>query len=173
MPQTDYPIYMPTGFEGQIPNDRMVKHIRGTQDEYVNGHTAAIPYGRVVRLDATDPTKVLPLSADAQTMAGVTVFSHIYEKAADGTAGVPVERPISFLVEGEINMIAEEAVTPADTVFARFLANGSPGASDGIGRVRTDADNGGATERADAVPNAKFLTSAAAGEIVRVYVNFN
>lgn len=173
MPQTDYSIYMESGFEGQIPNDRVASHIRGTQDEYVNGDTAAIPFGRVIRLDATDPTKVLPLSADAQTMAGVTVFRHSHEKAADGTAGIPVERPIAIMIEGEINMIAEVVVTPADTVFARFLANGSPGAFDGIGRVRTNADNGGAIERADAVPNAKFLTSAAAGELVRVYVNFN
>ena len=172
MPQLDYPIYQDKGFEGQCPNDRAVRHVRGTQDELVNAHTTLIPFGRVVRLDATDPTQVLPLSADGQTMAGVTTFVNVYEKDESGNSGYPVDRPVSLLIEGEINMIAEEAVTPADTVFARFLANGSPGDFDGIGRVRTDADNSG-SERADAVPNAKFLTSAAAGEIVRVYVNFN
>lgn len=170
MPQTTYPIYQDKGFEGQIPNDRVATHIRGTQDEFVNGHSAMIPFGRVVRLSGSE---VLPLSADAQTMAGVTVFMNAYEKDANGNSGYPVDSATAIMTEGEIYMVAEEAVTTTDTVFARFLANGSPGAYDGIGRVRNDADNGGATERADAVPNAKFLTSAAAGELVRVYVRFN
>lgn len=172
MPQTDYSVFQARGIEGRIPNDRIVNHIRGTQDEYYNGHTAAIPFGRVIRRDSTDPTKVLPLSADAQTMAGVTIFSDVYEKDASGVAGIPVGRPASIMTEGEVWMIAEEAVTPSDTVFARFLMNGSPGAFDAVGRVRNDADNGGSVERADAVPHAKFLHSAAAGEAVRVYVRF-
>lgn len=172
MPQTSYTIYQDKGFEGMIANSRHNYHIRGTQDELVNGHTAMIPFGRVVRSPSATG-EVLPLSADAQTMGGVTVYSAVYEKDENGNSGYPVDKPMSLMTEGEIFMIAEVDVAITDTVFARFLMNGSPGAHDAVGRVRNNADNGGATERADAVPNAKFLHPAKAGQVVRVYVNFS
>jgi hypothetical protein len=171
MPQTSYSIYQDKGFEGMIANSRHNYHIRGTHDELVNGDTAMIPFGRVVRSPSATG-EVLPLSADAQTMGGVTVYSAVYEKDENGNSGYPVDKPMSLMTEGEIFVIAEVDVAITDTVFARFLMNGSPGEHDAVGRVRDDADSGGATQRADAVPNAKFLHPAKAGEVVRVYVNF-
>lgn len=70
---------------------------------------------------------------------------------------------VTLLKRGRIWVIAEEAVTPASTVFVRFAAGSFPT----LGAFRASAD----TATAVALPGAKFCTSAGVGGLVIVEVN--
>lgn len=170
MPQLDYSIYQDVGVEGGLPNGRKNCHIAGTQGELVNEDTVSLPYGRFVK--AGTAGGVVPLDNTADVLVGITVFNEQQEKgpisgAVNGQvqAGIPSNKPVALLEEGEIYMIAEQAVTPSNSVFVRF--GGTLTGFNAIGRVRADDD----TATAKAEPRAKFRSSAAAGGLVIVYFN--
>lgn len=127
-----------------------------------------IPFGRFVAGGGDGVTMRALQSGDTvANVAGVSVRELAVETRGSNTAddGVPPGREGAVLSKGPILMYTEEAVTPADTCYARIIASGT---NTEIGRVRKSADGGNAV---DVSTIARFDESAAAGSIVRVLVN--
>lgn len=170
MPITDYSLYNGPGFEGEIVTTETTL-IRGTFEEYRNGETVRLPFGRVVRRHADGTIRALTDSATAGF--GVTVRVNTYEASATGETGIPPEETVTLLRTGTIWMVAEVAIDHlTDSVFFRFDAQTTPGNHDGIGRVRNDINDDGGAKAIAAPTGARFLASAAAGGLVPVFINF-
>lgn len=170
MPITDYALYNGPGFEGDVVTTEPTL-IRGTFEEYRNGETVRLPFGRVVRRH-TDGT-IRALTTSATTGFGVAVRVNTYEASATGDTGIPAEETVTLLRTGTIWMVAEVAVNHlTDSVFFRFDTQTVPGAFDGVGRVRINVNNDGAAHAVAAPTGSRFLASAAAGALVPVFVNF-
>ena len=170
MPITDYALFTERGYEGDLVTTEP-RLIRGTFEELRNGETVRLPFGRAVRRH-TDGT-IRALTAAATTPFGITVSVNTYEKDADGNSGIPAGQTVTLLRRGTIWMIAEVAINHlTDSVFFRFDAQTTPGAYDAIGRVRNNVNNDGSANAIAAPSACRFLQSAAAGQLVAVYVDF-
>lgn len=121
-------------------------------------NAGAIEFGMGLALDPTDTRgkrRVLPSSTGFR-WGGVSVFSHAVEnRGLPGSDAIPPTKEINCMLKGSIYLVCEDACEPGDPVYLRHTANGtlSPG------HFRTDAD----TNRADAIPGARWLTGASAG----------
>lgn len=131
---------------------------------------AAIDFGLIVCQDqmydekarvpqgATDITSVLKiLGLTIQTQA----IEQNYQSA--GGDGYAINEEMSILRKGNAWVQVEVAVTPADTPYARYTVSGDTK----LGGIRNDADTG----KAAAIPNARFVTSAAAGGLALLELN--
>lgn len=159
--QTSYSTYHAAGFEGGVDND--TKRVRTAR----NNTATPIPQGRFVVFDAGAGTSELAAKlpdATGQQILGAVMLDQAREVVAVGYAQNEL---MSVLYEGKILVRTEQAVTPADPVFVRFNAAGATGTNPAVGQVRKDAD----TAKADALPSARFMSSAAAGDLVWVFVN--
>lgn len=97
---------------------------------------------------------------------GVIAHSHAFDVhgLADGN-GVAAGAVAGVVAQGVVYVQVEEAVTPADDVYVRF-ANGVADATKVTkGAFRKSADTGTAKR----LMGARFLTSAAAGEVAQVW----
>jgi hypothetical protein len=109
-----------------------------------------------------------PLSAGTDVLLGIAIQDHTLPQASPvANGGIPQNFMGSLVSRGEVWVQVEQAVTPSSPVFTRFNAVGATGTNPAVGRFRTDAD----TARAVAVPNARFLTSAAAGGLALLEIN--
>jgi hypothetical protein len=158
MSQTSYGVTMTPAFVGG--HAQLIQCITGR-----NNSGAELPYGRAVVYDAinagsTEKAVALP-SLTGQKIVGAVIFDHAHEIQ---TTGIPDDGMVSIVSKGQIYMITEQAVTPADPVFVRFNAAGATGTTPAVGQVRKDAD----TAKADAVTSARFMGVAAAGALVLV-----
>jgi len=162
MPQTDYSIYQDQGFDGEL----ISSYPNGVRSG-INAGTVTLPFGRVTVKGTGDNDGVLP-SATGGRFFGVALKTDILEKDFNGVTGYKPGRPYNRLMKGDVLMITEQAVTPADPVFFRHTLNSSPGPNEAVGRLRKDAD----TARADALTRAQFMATAGAGELVRVYFDY-
>lgn len=170
MPITDYALYSGPGFEGEIVTSEPTL-IRGTFEEYRNGDTSRLPFGRVVRRHTDGTIRALTTSATAGF--GVTVNVNTYEASESGDTGIPPSETVTLLRQGPIWMVAEVAINHlTDSVFFRFDAQTTPGAFDAVGRVRNNVNNDGSAHAIAAPAGSRFLASAAAGALVPVFVNF-
>lgn len=103
-------------------------------------------FGRFVTFDAgsgTTDLAIKPRSAAGQKNLGVLLHDMAHELAPSGAAGnlgLADDAMGAVIAAGQIWMMAENTVTRGSDVYVRHTANGSPGASDGIGRVRSNAD---------------------------------
>ncbi|MBP0021039.1 MAG: hypothetical protein J7647_26230 [Cyanobacteria bacterium SBLK] len=168
MVQTNYSIFQEKGFEGGLATCQNPTSLQGTYSELVNGSiTDYLSFGRVIVLNAIDPSKVKLPSAAGQNPQGVTVAVNAYEKDVNGQAGYPPERPVTRLIKGAIFVVPEVAVTGGDPVYFRHTLNAVPGAYEARGRVRNNADG----DKADLWTKATFLESAAAGELVALQID--
>lgn len=133
-----------------------------------NNSGSDIPYGRFVVHDSGTGTSEMAIklpSASGDVIVGVLVHSHAHNPS--NTTGLLDDDIGNVLMEGDVWMIAEEALTVDDPVFVRYDASGATG-SQALGRVRDDAD----TSKAVAATNCRFLTNAAAaGDAILVRVN--
>lgn len=149
------------GYEGQIATTR-AKTTRTTVST-----TTKIPFGRVLVVGSSEGECALP-SAAGQRVIGVAIASMIYEQCLDDNdeSCYDIARPIKYADDADIYMISENDVdiTVSDSVYFRHTASGTPGDSDRLGRVRSDADGG----NAGLYPNARFLTSGTAGTPIKV-----
>lgn len=159
MPQTDYSLYQDKGFEGEI----ITTEPSVVRSGY-NAGNVKIPFGRIlVKGSESDTACVLP-SATGQLVMGVSTKTDLYEKGSNGVAGYDVDKPLNRLIDGVVLMRVEQNVTPASAVFFRHTPNTSPGVNEAVGRLRTNAD----TDKADALPNVRFLETGVAGSLVKV-----
>ncbi len=163
MAQTTYTDTFALGFEGQLA-DGGVDRFSETR---VNT-TVEMSFGRAVVRHASNDNEVEVPSTGNTNFEGVTHHTHAVELGeitGTATEGIPVNKPANILRKGRVLVIVEEAVTPASSVFFRHNA---PGAlPEALGRFRTDADAGDATQ----VTAARFVTSASAGELAILELN--
>lgn len=130
-----------------------------------------IPFGRLVRAGTDPDRQVIPLSAagditNKKLVRGVAIHTHAIESTLGGS-DVPSYKDkaaVSYMRKGRVAVQVEEAVTPADPVFARHTSGG--GGSE-IGRFRTDADTASAAELA----NARYITSTTGAGIAILELN--
>lgn len=135
---------------------------------------SAIRYGAAVVQGTNDNQARYPDSADVlgngavtAKFRGIVIREHVREggRAAlaspvgDGeTSYANAGETLSLATTGRIWAIAEAAVTPNDPVFYRH-ASGAGGSL--LGALRNDAD----TATANEIQNARWVTSAGAGEL--------
>ena len=162
MPQTAYLLKQAPAYEGGRGDNRPATIHTGRNNAGVE-----IPFGRFVAFDAGAGTTELAVrlpSAVGDKLLGVGLYDAAHEVSATGYLANGM---IGVIAKGSVWMITEQAVTRADSVFARYALVTGSGTTPAIGRVRKDVD----TADAVAVPNARFLTNAAAGGFVLVELN--
>ena len=127
-----------------------------------------IPFGRFLVGDGTgENCKVVTGATVVGDIIGVSAANYQTQQASptiDPTIedGYEPGREVSVYGVGPIDVLTEQAVTPADTVFVRIVASGN---NTKLGIVRKDADGGNAIT---ATTIARFTDSAAAGETARI-----
>ena len=109
----------------------------------VNANSGAIGFGLFVCADSNDfdnakqPTVATDITS--RRALGFTPFTNTREADDEGYA---INKSINFVGSGKLWVVAEEAMTMADTVYVRFT--GAVSGSKYIGAVRTDADSSSA-----------------------------
>lgn len=126
-----------------------------------------IPFGRFVAQSAINPGRCyLPVAStditSIKSAAGVAVRSDSIENGDD--EGYPLNEAVEVLSAGVVWVPVEEAVTPASDVYVRYAARGL---NTELGTFRTDSDS----STAAALPSARWLTSAGAGELALLEIN--
>lgn len=131
-----------------------------------------IAFGRFLIGDGTgEGCKYVTGSTVVGDIIGVSAANYQTQQASgfnadpDAEDGIPAGREVSVYGTGPIDVLCEQAVTPADTLYIRIVANGD---LDKLGIVRKDTDGGNAISGATI---AQFTDSCAAGETVRVKVH--
>lgn len=140
------------------------------------GDAVALPIGKfVARLTGTNRTVKVLESGDAVADVYGLIERPIgqIENTGNGGEGVDatdLEYNVGSMVpagrRGRWMVRAEDPVTPDSTCFIRMVA----GAGEVAGSVRSDADGGDAL---DASSIARFLSTAAAGDLVKVEVRIS
>jgi hypothetical protein len=132
---------------------------------HVNEEANPIPFGIGVVQGTLDNDCLLPSTANAwRNFLGVTVHSHAYDnQALAGTNGLAADAVGNVIIRGPVYVRVEQGVTPASPVFCRFAVSGG---FTQLGRFRGES-HGGTCFR---VGGARFLTSAAEGELAVLYV---
>ena len=131
-----------------------------------------IPFGRFLVGDGTgENCKVVTGATVIGDVIGVAAANYQTQQASptiDPTIedGYDPGKEVSVYGVGPIDVLTEQAVTPADTVFIRIVASGN---NTKLGIVRKDADGGNAIT---ATTIAKFTDTAAAGEtaLIKVFI---
>ncbi len=155
--QTEVRENMAAGLAGQIadigPTDIMT---------HINEHGGVIPFGAFVTKGSGEGLAVLPdATGEVTGLAGlgVTVRSHTQPQ----DAGYADEDVMPVMKKGRVWVPVEDAVVAESAAFVRFVA----GEGEALGAFRSDADGTDAV----ALPNAKFVTDAAAGELAMLDLN--
>ena len=153
MSQTSYSMSMVTAKKGMLADNGPKDIISRTNPD------AAMAHGRLAVLGDSDEVCAVPaVTGDVSAKALGIVIADLSN--LDSTA-VEAKKPMSLLRKGRIWVYSEQAVGPSDTVFVRFGAGGN------AGDFRKDAD----TDKAVALPTAKFVTTVAAAGLVQVEIN--
>jgi len=141
----------------------------GTVTEVQAPGGTRVEVGLVVVQGAGDRQARLPQVGDTSADAvGITVKSADTQFNTGSDLDGQAFRPGNFMAvlrQGSCWMVAEDAVTVNAQPF--FRITGPVLANEQVGRVRSDVDGG----QAVALNGARFLTSAAAGELVKVGIN--
>lgn len=140
--------------------------------------SAAMPFGRGVIFkgsNTTDQDALVP-SAETDKVCGIVAHSHAYQRSYTNAAGATVGElssagllpgaMLNVLRRGIIWVIAEDAVVPGDRLWIRCTAGG---AGEVVGGC-VPADEG--TETIDCTNQGVFLTTASAGALAQLQVDF-
>jgi hypothetical protein len=159
--------------EGQIASTS-VRRIEGAMESILNGESGNLPYGRVIHRNAENKA-VLPTAAAsaASPILGISVLRELdgvsiadLQLTTPAAIGFPPGSIVEYIQMGDVVVFCEEAITVADVgapVFYRY-ATGAGGTV--LGRVRKSA----VADQAEALPNAKFLTTCPANSLVVVRI---
>jgi hypothetical protein len=159
-PQTSYTAEPATAIAGLIA-DIAPRTIRSGRSE---GATR-LPYGIAVAKGTADAGFIVPATATAKII-GILGFTNLVDTLGIGSATNPVAQneTVNVLAAGAINVVVEEAVTPADPVYVRIADGVADATKTQKGSFRKSADS--ATARL--LRGARYLTSAAAGGFAQV-----
>lgn len=161
MAQLTYPLEPEPAFPG------MLADISPRNDTWSRASEVAtsVDYGIVV-VGGTDPFKQFALPSAAAELLGITQHSHCNELTDDANT-IELEQLANVLHVGRIWVRLETtsaAVAPGDAVFVRVSG---AGAGEGLGRLRHDADGGGAL----AATGIRFVTAGQPGGLVQVEID--
>jgi hypothetical protein len=155
--QTEVSSYMEKGLAGQVADIGHTDIITRA-----NAYGESIPFGVFVTKGANEGEAVVPDATGEVTGLvglGVVLRSHTQpqgEGYADGD-------PMPVMKKGRVWVPVEDAVTAETAAFVRFVA----GTGEQLGAFRSDADGTDAV----ALPGAKFVTDAGAGELALLDLN--
>ena len=127
-----------------------------------NAYGDTIPFGVFVTKGANEGEAVLPdATGEVTGLVGLGVVGRSNmqpqgEGYADGD-------PMPIIKKGRVWVPVEDAVTAESAAFVRFVAAGA----EQLGAFRSDADGTDAV----ALPGAKFVTDAIAGELALLDIN--
>lgn len=155
--QTQVNEYMEKGLAGELadigPTDIVTR---------ANADSAAIAFGVFVTKGANEGEAVLPTATGQVTGPeglGVVLRSHTQPQ----DEGYAVSDPMPVIKKGRVWVPVEDAVTAESAAFVRFAVN----TTEQLGAFRSDAD----TDKAVALPGAKFVSDAAAGALALLDLN--
>lgn len=154
--QLSYPQTMPRGFAGM----KVDTYPDGVDTANQEESSAEIPFGVFVKKGTGDRAVKL-MSSINDVIAGITIHSHAAQTGTGG--GLPPKAAVNLGTRCRVLMVAEENLTPADPVFARY-ANNAGNTKTGRGTVGKTAD----TATAKRVYGARYLTTASAGGLIEV-----
>jgi hypothetical protein len=179
--QTDYSAAPVAGYSGLLVGATENHDIIAAKNAEAS---ASIAFGRAVvwklSSPATDLDVLLP-AVETDTVAGIVIHLQQYSRAFTTTdnAGASVTvgeldgtglRPgtmMAILRRGTILVTVEDAVAVGDRLWVRAVAGGDPEFLGGL----VNADD--STDTIDCTKQGQFLTSAAAGGLAQLYVDFN
>lgn len=156
MAQLTYSLELAAGYEGQVSDSRP-SQIDGRR----NDSGAEIAFGKAVSKSSATDHLGMKLPAAGEVLLGILVNSQDFEKTA---TGLPDKDMGSVLSRGRVLVKVENAVAPGDGVLVRIDTGGS-----GRGSFRGGAAVAG---QLVLVPQARFMTAAAANGLAEVDVNF-
>jgi hypothetical protein len=155
--QASYGLNHSPAFAGMVADDQVANIVSKLNNDTVN-----IPYGKGVVADAADlnqGAKAVTSATVAADFIGVSVRELNRAYTTTDVFGAVVDKDFSVMTVGAIWVKAAEAVTARAPAFLRVGATsqGDFGAAAGTGATASVA-----------IPGAKFLTSGAAGDLVKI-----
>lgn len=162
--QTSYGTSMTAAIEGALadngPHDVVTR--------YNEEASAKIPFGRGVKFGANDNGALLP-AAETDKVVGIVLHTDQYTTGSDGeltSTGLIPDAMMSVLRKGRVWVTAEDGCAPGDRLWVRCTAGGAGEVVGGL----NNADEG--TETIDCTAQGVWLTTAAAGELAILEVDF-
>lgn len=138
--------------------------------------SAGIPFGVGVK-KGTEDRGVKLLTATSETVTGITVYSYNHSPGAttgdlDSSGDLKPKAAIDLLNKGRVYVYVEEAVSAGDRGYCRAVANGAGKTVIGGWRKSQDLDGGSANTCIDLTKLTRFKTSASAGSLAVLEVDF-
>ncbi|MGL4544843.1 MAG: structural cement protein Gp24 [Plesiomonas sp.] len=152
--QASYGLNHNPAFVGMVADGQLANII-----SKLNTDVVTIPYGKAVFADGVGGAKLPTSGSTAPQFVGVAVRELNRAYGINDTFGAVANDDFSVLTVGAIWVKAAEAVTARGDVFVRVGATGTGDFAAGAGAAATLAVQ---------IPGAKYLTSAAAGALVKV-----
>jgi hypothetical protein len=167
--QTSYDNDPAIGYAGQIRNVPP-----GGMITMVNAEASAVvPFGRAVAFKPSgtnDQDATLPANAD-DVVAGIVAKSQSYGIYPYGdldqtNGGIVVGGVLNVVSVGEILVVCEDGCNPGDRLWVRRTAGGDP---EFLGGLNSADDS---TDTIDCTSQGQWMTTAAAGGLAWLRVNF-
>lgn len=129
--------------------------------------SAEIAFGVAVKFDSTSDEQSAKLltAITGELVAGITILQHSYASSQLGDDGVKAGESLNIMRKGRIWVICEDGCNVGDRLHIRAVAAGAEKA----GALLSAADG---TDTIDSTKQGQWLTSAAAGELAVLEVNF-
>lgn len=143
-------------FQGMVADGELANII-----SKLNTDTVTIGYGKAVVRDGDNAAKLPVAGSGAGNFVGVAVRELNRSYLDSATFGAVVAKDFSVLTAGVIWVTALEAVVSGDPAFFRV---GSTGTGD------FSKSEGAAATLSVAIPGAKFVSSGAAGTLVKLSI---
>jgi len=157
--QTTYANNLTAAIAGQIIPSTFEK-----TEGYLNAEAASeMAFGRAVNFErgSNDKSVLLP-DALTDKIAGIVTHSDSYPKTELGTTGVKVACTVNVMEAGVIWAVCADGCLPGDPLFVRVLGGTE-------GELRSTADG---VNTIDCTNKGKWLTTATAGNLAKLWVNF-
>jgi hypothetical protein len=162
MSQNSYSQNMAVGRAGMVADNKTVDIVTRVNP------TVAIPFGCAVVKGTADRDVKLPTAATDITgqgkFQGVALIDTVQSVADSNAPGFVVKSVVPVIQKGVVWVQVEEAVAPTDPVYVRYADGVADNTKTQKGAFRKSAD----TSTAAQVPNARYITSAAAGGFAQV-----
>lgn len=152
-PATDYQINHPEAVAGAIVDAQLQNSVT----KLANGD---LPFGRLV-VEIVAGEASLPVTTGAIAASTAGIVQRVQDDVADANDVLMARdsKDATIADFAEVWVEVEDAVTFGSPCFARHSGGN-------LGQFRSDADTGSAT----AVQNARYMTSAGAGELAKVRI---
>jgi hypothetical protein len=166
--QTSYSNDFAVAYNGQL-----VRASDGGIMSGVSADSADIPFGRAVAWDPSAPASDMDMTLPANAtdkIVGIVLRSHAYGiypyGDLDVDTGVKPGGILNVLTVGELWVVCEDGCVPGDRLWVRRTAAGDP---EFLGGLNSADDS---TDTIDCTAQGLWLTTATAGGLARLRVNF-